>query len=389
MSSDFYDQHLRTFPSSENTVEQEQAPLLGSLPDLFRSFEQASGYRLRFVRAGGSFPEYRDSDVTADRKNSGGENNGSENNIRENVSVNRGRQSDLTAVSSETDLLETTEILKNTEVLESPNILLSGEVLRILRRYVVRDGERRVLGTLVLWQSADTAPHVTESMALAFAESLAAVIEESYGSALALRDREAELAAFSAQLYLSEEKFLTDKLDQEASKHTDGIAKEIKVSDELGSDESNSRFSRGLNDILKKTARLIGCDAASFYLLDNETSCLKLRAAWGIPEDRFTEPARPLRGSLADLEALLGSAVILNENYLAETWNPPECFVNSICVPVLSKNTVLGTLWFFSDRKKQFDDKDLAVLELTTRNIASELENILLNIEIRNYKKSK
>lgn len=378
MSSDFYDQHLRTFPSSEAAAEQEQAPLFGSLPDLFRTFEQVTGYRLRFVRAGGSFPEYRDSDVV-----SGG---------AKVCSTDR-TVSDSAAASTGTDLFEATEILKNTEVLESPNTLQSGEVLRILRRFVIRDGEHRVLGTLVLWQAVGSALHVTETMVQSFAESVASVIEESCAAAQALRDREAELAAFSAQLYLSEEKILNDKLNRDISKNNKKDQKNninglVKDTEKLADDARSVRLSKGLNDILKKTARLIGCDAASFYLLDNETSCLKLRAAWGIPDDRFTEPARPLRGSLADLEALLGNAVILNENYLTETWNPPECFVNSICVPVLSQKTVLGTLWFFSDRKKQFDDKDLAVLELTTRNIASELENILLNIEIRNYKKS-
>ena len=60
-------------------------------------------------------------------------------------------------------------------------------------------------------------------------------------------------------------------------------------------------------------AEAVGGDAIALYLLDEATTELKLRCSWGLPFDRLVAPARPLQGAVADLEALLGHAVVLND----------------------------------------------------------------------------
>lgn len=225
-----------------------------------------------------------------------------------------------------------------------------------LARIPVRGDLHRTAGWLILLRSPNAMPLVEIGSAVALAESLAATLGEAYRWSFALREREAELAALG---------------------HFSTVP-------EPGRE---GRRAHRLSMILKGGARAIGCDAAALYLLDSETTVLKLRSLWGLPEERFTEPSRQLAGAIADLEALLGNAVVLNESYLREEWNAPENFSASLCIPVANESTILGTIWFFSDRKKEFSDHDLSVLEIVASRIAIELERSLLLAENRKYQR--
>ena len=115
--------------------------------------------------------------------------------------------------------------------------------------------------------------------------------------------------------------------------------------------EEEKHLAERLQAALLAGGEAVGCDAAAIYLLDEATTELKLRSSWGLPFDRLTAPARPLQGAVADLEALLGHAVVLNDDNLMATWNAPEDFPAAVCVPVSSPTTLLGTLWVFCKRK--------------------------------------
>jgi phosphoserine phosphatase RsbU/P len=133
-----------------------------------------------------------------------------------------------------------------------------------------------------------------------------------------------------------------------------------------------------LQTAVKSAANAIEAQAAALYLLDESTSELKLRACWGLPFDRYTAPARRLQGSLADLEALLGHAVVLENTSLMPGWNAPEDFAAAICVPVSSSTTVLGTFWIFCDETRDFTDAQTSVAEIVAGKIASDLEREML-----------
>ncbi|MDR2755915.1 MAG: GAF domain-containing protein [Planctomycetaceae bacterium] len=154
-------------------------------------------------------------------------------------------------------------------------------------------------------------------------------------------------------------------------------------------DINETLFSETLFGILKESAKILDCQAASLYVLETATNLLKLRSCWGLPEERLLDSARPLHDSMADLEAILGQAVILNEDYLFEAWGAPEDFPTAICVPVASPMSIIGTLWFFSDRQRHFSEHDLRLLEIITGRLAAEIERASLLRELEHSQKLK
>src|SRR5262249_30680354 len=133
-----------------------------------------------------------------------------------------------------------------------------------------------------------------------------------------------------------------------------------------------------LEAVLKGGAEAVGCQAAGLYLLDEATSELKLRAVWRLPEERLLAPARPLRGAVADLEALVGHAVMLEDTSLLPHWRCPEDFPAAVCVPVSSPSIPLGTLWTFSDRPRDFTPEETNLLEIVAGRLAADLEREML-----------
>jgi len=138
-------------------------------------------------------------------------------------------------------------------------------------------------------------------------------------------------------------------------------------------------LSERLEAVLRAGAEAVGCDAVALYLLDPATTELKLRCSWGLPRRRLAAPARPLRGALADLEALLGHAVVLTDDQLREYWKVPEQgFATCACVPVSSPAIPLGTLWAFCREPRDLGDADTNILEVVAGRIASDLEREVL-----------
>lgn len=133
-----------------------------------------------------------------------------------------------------------------------------------------------------------------------------------------------------------------------------------------------------LQSVLQGGAVAVDCQAAGLYLLDDATSSLKLRASWGMPRQKLSEPARPLQGALADLEAMLGHAVVLDDLDLKTRWNPPEDFPAAVCVPVCTPTMILGTLWMFSSQSRSFSDHETNLIEIIAGRLAADLEREML-----------
>lgn len=142
----------------------------------------------------------------------------------------------------------------------------------------------------------------------------------------------------------------------------------------LREDADASHMAERLDAVLCESARAMRCHAAGLYLLNDDTSLLKLRASWGLPKDRLTLAPRPLKGALADLEALLGHAVVLEDDLLADYWNPPEDFASAVCVPIATATTILGTLWFFCNDERPYSDTETNIAEMAAGRIAADLE---------------
>ena len=133
-----------------------------------------------------------------------------------------------------------------------------------------------------------------------------------------------------------------------------------------------------LTAVLKAGAQACEAQAAALYTLDEGTTELQLRAAWGLPAARLMQPARPLEGAIADLEALLGHAVALERASSFGPWRVPEKYPAALCVPVSTTSNPLGTLWFFSDRERDFTDNHTNLAEMTAGRIAADLDRAML-----------
>jgi len=134
--------------------------------------------------------------------------------------------------------------------------------------------------------------------------------------------------------------------------------------------------------LLKESAKLADFSATSLYLLDSQKKLLKLRSCWGLPEERLLEPPKPLHESLADVEAILGQIVVVNEDYLLETWQVPEDFPMAVCLPVMSQQSIWGTLWLFADQRRDCTEHELSLLEYIAGRLAAEVEKLSLHREL-------
>ena len=137
-----------------------------------------------------------------------------------------------------------------------------------------------------------------------------------------------------------------------------------------------------LESILDSVSRAIGAVAGAIYLLDDETSSLKLRSSIGLPKSRLTCPPRDLRGSLADLEALLGNAVLLNDIELMRDWPSPEPFASALVVPIGSSTMPHGTMWFWSENTRSYSPTEVEVANLAAGRVMSEIEQSILGQEV-------
>ena len=140
----------------------------------------------------------------------------------------------------------------------------------------------------------------------------------------------------------------------------------------------SERWTEHLESLLRGAAQVTLSDAAALFLLDDATTQLKLRSSWGLDSARLSEPARPLRDAIADLEALTGHAVVLEDTRSMRHWNPPFDFASAACVPLRSASMSLGTLWVFREELLDYTDHDTHVLEMVAEGLTSELERQVL-----------
>lgn len=142
--------------------------------------------------------------------------------------------------------------------------------------------------------------------------------------------------------------------------------------------DEESHLAEKLQTTLRGAAEAVDCQAAALYLIDETTTVLKMRSCWGLPFERLMAPARRMKGELADLEALLGHAVVLENTALMPGWKAPEDFASAVCVPVASASTLLGTLWVFGAEVHEFTDQQVHIIEIVAGKLASDLEREML-----------
>lgn len=205
--------------------------------------------------------------------------------------------------------------------------------------------ETHEAGRLLLAPSNSAVETTAAERVQPLAQAIGCLVDELLVAHSAIRQREAELAAgIPVTLQPEDRRALADRLES----------------------------------VLSGGAEAIGCQAAALYLLDDATSHLKLRAAWQLPKSRYWDEPRPLRGSVADLEALVGHAVALEDTALLPHWKVPEDFPAALCVPVSTSSTPLGTLWLFADSVREFSAEQIHVVEIVAGRLVADLEREVL-----------
>ncbi len=152
----------------------------------------------------------------------------------------------------------------------------------------------------------------------------------------------------------------------------------------VDSREETNQLAERLSSLLKSAARVATADSAVMFLLDDTTEHLQLRAHHGLTHDRFTDPHRMLSQCPADVQALAGHAIVL-EDARDRTTLLPDLFDDSdsrpeaaVCIPISTATVPLGTLWVFADRPTTFSDVQLDMIEIIAGRLATELEREIL-----------
>ncbi len=140
----------------------------------------------------------------------------------------------------------------------------------------------------------------------------------------------------------------------------------------LRSDEGH--LAERLQASLRAAAQAVGVEAAALYVLDETARYLKLRSVWQLPQDRLLLPPRDLAGAAADVEALLGHAIVLEDTAAQAVFSAPESAAAAVCVPVSSPTAPLGTLWLFGDQPRSFSDREVNLVEIVAGRMAADLE---------------
>lgn len=106
-------------------------------------------------------------------------------------------------------------------------------------------------------------------------------------------------------------------------------------------------------------------------LLDDATAELRSAADYG---DHPRRQSQSLRDAVADVTAMSGGAVVLEDAEMLAEWDVMRPCRSAVCVPVASDTTIHGTLWLYDRRERSYADHELALIEIVAGRLAVEIE---------------
>lgn len=153
------------------------------------------------------------------------------------------------------------------------------------------------------------------------------------------------------------------------------LATGIPVTDDGSSGEKLAVL---LNSLLTSAIDVSNAKQSAIYVLDDGTQNLNLRTTAGFNQHSTPASSRDLSRAKADLEALLGHAVVIEDASRYTSWNLPTGCGSAMCVPIASSSNLLGTLWIFDDKPRAFGGPEVNMVEIIAGRIAAELERCAL-----------
>jgi sigma-B regulation protein RsbU (phosphoserine phosphatase) len=155
-----------------------------------------------------------------------------------------------------------------------------------------------------------------------------------------------------------------------------------------------------LTQVLKAAVQLTTSRGAAFFLLNPDTTRLKLRAVYQLGPQQVPHSERSLEESEADRLALSRAPAFLSVPAPEPTEPPPDAprrpapanvtpienpadwlpdgYRSGLCVAVQSETLPIGTLWVYDRRGRDYNDRDRHVLQSISMQIAAVLERVAL-----------
>ena len=125
--------------------------------------------------------------------------------------------------------------------------------------------------------------------------------------------------------------------------------------------------------ILNNGVDVVHASAAALYMIDDNTRHLLLQVPSTLGAVSNWEYKRQLKSAHADLKALTGHVVTIQNPERMKHWNAPTEFPSAVCVPVVDGMVPLGTLWFFFEEENAGNEHVTKMAELVGSHIESEL----------------
>ncbi len=134
------------------------------------------------------------------------------------------------------------------------------------------------------------------------------------------------------------------------------------------------KLDQRLAAVLRGFVEGFACDAADFFVLNTASTELAVRASYRAGEGEDGAERRSLANARADVAAMAGSAIVLEDDIEVAGWDVPMWCGAAVCLPVASDETIHGTLWLYSREPRAFADAELQLAEVIAGRLAVELE---------------
>jgi GAF domain-containing protein len=141
-----------------------------------------------------------------------------------------------------------------------------------------------------------------------------------------------------------------------------------------------------LHTLTENVAKSLDVKAASVRLLDNDNRTLKLVASFGLSKKYLNKG--PIAADKSIAEALKGKPVVIKNAYTDKDVQykkekKDEGIVSILCVPIKSKNDVIGVLRLYSDRPREFTEDEIILVTAMASQGGLAIQNACLYLTVQ------
>jgi GAF domain-containing protein len=146
-----------------------------------------------------------------------------------------------------------------------------------------------------------------------------------------------------------------------------------------------------LNNMTEKTCRALGLKGASIRLINEDSDTLDLVASYGLSDKFLNKGAVLARKSIS--EALQGKTIVIDDvaedkrlQYTKET--RAEGVASMVCVPIRSKESVIGVMRLYSGQMRQYAQDFLMLVEAVAHVGALAIQNASMYLTLKEDKQN-